>query len=180
MERSGARMPGDAAKPRWTAARTLLLPIPAQAWPSLPAELRLDGFELRRKRELHATIVGHALGARVRDRMSADARVRGAVDEAIAGLDWQWHRCRSWALLEKREGARSRQALVEHLRMPAMAAFHRRLGTLLDEALPVPPPHVTLYTGGGSKGIGLPDEATLERLCLRVVDAAELPDAIRG
>ncbi|MFL6591872.1 MAG: hypothetical protein ACJ8GK_04090 [Luteimonas sp.] len=171
-------MPADAGKPRWTAARTLLLPLPAQAWRSLPAQLRLDGFDLRRKGELHATIVGRALGARIRERMAADARMRDAVTEAIAGLDWQWQRCRAWALLEKRDGARCRRSLVEHLRMPAMADFHRRLGTLLDQTLPVPPPHVTLYIGGGAKGIGLPDEATLERLRLRAVDATDLPDAI--
>ena len=41
-----------------------------------------------------------------------------------------------------------------------------------------PPPHVTLYTSDGAKGIGLPDASTLERLCLRAVDEAELPDAI--
>jgi len=173
-------MPGDAGKPRWTAAPTLLLPIPMHEWPALPEQLSLDGFDLRRKRELHATIVGHALGARVRDRMAADAHVRDAVAEAIAGLQWQWERCRSWALLEKREGGTRRQSLVEHLRMPAMATFHRRLGALLGETLPVPPPHVTLYTSGGAKGIGLPDAPTLERLRLRTVDEAELPDAIRA
>ena len=171
-------MPGDAGKPRWTSARTLLLPIPTQEWPALPERLQLDGFDLRRKRELHATIVGHALGARVRDRMAADAHLRDGVAEAIAGLDWQWQRCRSWALLEKREGGRARQSLVEQLRMPAMEEFHGQLGALLGEALPVPPPHVTLYTSGGAKGIGLPDAPTLERLRLRTVDEAELPDAI--
>lgn len=171
-------MPADAGRPRWTSARTLLLPIPMQDWPALPQRLQLDGFDLRRKRELHATIVGHALGARVRDRMAADAHLRDGVAKAIAGVDWQWQRCRSWALLEKREGERARQSLVEQLRMPAMAAFHRQLGALLGETLPVPPPHVTLYTSDGAKGIGLPDASTLERLCLRAVDEAELPDAI--
>jgi hypothetical protein len=173
-------MPGDAGRPRWTSARTLLLPIPSQEWPPLPERLELDGVDLRRKRELHATIVGHALGTRVRDCMAADAQVRDAVAETIAGFDWQWRRCRSWALLEKREAGRSRQSLVEHLRMPAMAAFHRQLGALLGETLPVPPPHVTLYTSGGAKGIGLPDESTLERLRLRDVDEMELPDVIRA
>ena len=168
----------DAEKPRWTAARTLLLPIRAPPWPPLPARWPLDGIDLRRKCELHATIVGHALGARVRRCRAADPAARLAVDEAIARLDWHWQRCRTWTLLEKREGERHRRSLVEHLRMPAMAAFHQQLGALLGEMLPTPPPHVTLYTSGGAKGIGVPDEATLERLGVRSVDAAELPDAM--
>ena len=42
-----------------------------------------------------------------------------------------------------------------------MARFHARLGGLLGESLPVPPPHVTLYVRGDAEGIGVPDDATL-------------------
>ena len=44
-----------------------------------------------------------------------------------------------------------------------MAAFHQALGQLLGRALPVPPPHVTLYVAGTARGIGLPDPETLAR-----------------
>lgn len=176
MEEKQAGM-ADAGKPSWTSAGTLLLPIITAAWPSLPAQLRLDGVDLHRKRELHVTIVGHALGARVRKAVDANPVLRSAIDAAIAALDWRWQRDRRWSLLERCDEGRRRHSLVEHLRMPAMAAFHRRLGELLGDELPVPPPHVTLHTAGGAMGIGLPDEATLERVRRRMVDAAELPGA---
>jgi hypothetical protein len=44
-----------------------------------------------------------------------------------------------------------------------MARFHAALGALLGRALPVPPPHVTLYVHGDAEGIGVPDAASLER-----------------
>src|SRR3546814_3240457 len=37
-------------------------------------------------------------------------------------------------------------SLVELVDLPAMAPFQRALGRLLGRQLPVPPPHVTLYT----------------------------------
>jgi hypothetical protein len=44
-----------------------------------------------------------------------------------------------------------------------MARFHGWLGQALGRALPVPPPHVTLYVRGDAEGIGVPDEASLAR-----------------
>jgi len=161
--------------PRWTRAGTLLLAIAPAALPLPAAVVRLDGIEFRRKQELHATIVGNALGARVR-RAMADGAVRRAIGEAIDSLDWRWRRCREWVLLEKREGAGCRHSLIERIELPAMTAFHRRLGERLGEALPTPPPHVTLYTAGGARGIGIADEATLAQLRVRMVDATELGD----
>jgi hypothetical protein len=162
------------ATPRWTPARTLLLPIPASAWPPLAAALSLDGVGFVRKRELHATIAGNALGARLCDAMAAASEVRVAVECALAGLDWRWQRRRDWRLLEKREEGSWRRAVIELIALPAMAGFHHAMARLLGETLPVPPPHVTLYTSSGAKGIGLPDPATLARLQLRTVDASEL------
>jgi len=170
-------MPPTPSLPRWTRAGTLLLRVAPAALPLPVAVMRLDGIEFRRKRELHATIAGTALGARVRREM-ADAAVRRAIAEAIDSLDWRWRRCREWMLLEKREGARYRHSLIERIELPAMTAFHRCLGEILGAALPAPPPHVTLYTAGGARGIGIADEATLAKLRVRAVDAAELCDAM--
>ena len=58
--------------------------------------------------------------------------------------------------------------------MPAMADFHTALAGLLQRPLPVPPPHVTLYTAGRHAGIGLPDESSLQRYSVRTVSHEEL------
>jgi hypothetical protein len=175
----GDRMTPDSnsnapATPCWTPARTLLLPIAATAWPPLAAELALDGVAFVRKRELHATIAGNALGARLCDAMAASSEVRATVERTLAGLDWRWQRNRDWRLLEMREGGSWRRSVIELIALPAMAGFHHAMARLLGATLPVPPPHVTLYTSGGARGIGLPDAAALARLQLRTVDASEL------
>lgn len=159
--------------PRWTAAGTLLLPLDGAAWPPLPP-LRLDGIDFAPKRELHATIVGTALGARVRAALAVAPALRARIDALCAGLDWRWARGHAWWLLRDDAARPCRASVVEELALPAMARFHAGLGGLLGAALPVPPPHVTLYTAGDARGIGVPDAAAWQRLATRALDAGEL------
>ena len=53
--------------------------------------------------------------------------------------------------------------------MRGMARFYAKLRErdLIDNALPVPPPHVTLYTFNCDTGIGVPSEAELDALTRR-------------
>ena len=162
------------ASPGWTAAGTLLLPIAAQAWPPPARGLRLDGIDFAAKTELHATVVGRALGARLKTAMAGDAALAVAIEATRATLDWSWSRGHAWWLLEKRSDATCKASIVEGIALPAMAAFHARLGALLGCTLPVPPPHVTLYTAGDADGIGVPDEATWRRCVVRELAATEL------
>jgi len=166
-------------RPHWTRAGTLLMAVPRREWPPPTRALRLDALSLRPKRELHLTIVGRALGADIADAAAADSDLRRAVDRAVRDLDWRWTRLRTWQLLAKNDDGAMRHALIELVELPAMADFHARLGALLDRALPVPPPHVTLWTAGDARGIGVPDPDTLERLTLREVAAEELAEALR-
>lgn len=157
------------AGPVWTDADTLLLPVPPAAWPPPPAPLRLDGIAFAPKRELHVTLVGRALGAALRD-----AGLQSMALSACAGMDWRFMRLHRWLRLETRTGGRRRHSIIELVELPALATLHARLGTSLGRALPVPPPHVTLYTAGDDQGIGVPDAATLARRTVRRVDANEL------
>src|SRR3546814_11617799 len=65
-------------------------------------------------------------------------------------------------------------SLVELADLPAMAPFHRALGRLLDRQLPLPPPHVTLYTAGRAQGIGVSSPARLRAFVVRRIEAGEL------
>lgn len=155
--------------PAWTDAGTLLLPVPAATWPPPATPLRLDGIAFAPKRELHLTLVGRALGAALRD-----AGLCAMALSACAELDWRFVRLHRWLRLERRAGGRRRHSIIELVELPAMAALHVRLGAALGRAPAVPPAHVTLYTAGDDRGIGVPDAATLARCTVRSVDAGEL------
>lgn len=152
--------------PGWSARDTLVLALD-DAPPAAPIEL--DGRRFEPKRELHVTLVGRALGAELR-RVFGD-RLDAATRPAFEALDWRLHRTGRGALIE-RGGPRPAAAVIEHVELPAMAHWHGWLGTLLGRQLPVPPPHVTLYTQGdaGGIGIGIPTMRALQAMRRHVID----------
>ena len=159
-------MPTQAPWPGWTKEQTLLLPIPPTDWRPPDAPVTVDGITLQPKRELHITLVGKRLGQALQGATAAGDIEAGAVRAVFERHDWCWSRSGQRTLLHAppgRRGGPPRHALIEHVELPAMARFHQALGQLLGRALPVPPPHVTLYVAGTDRGIGLPDPETLAR-----------------
>lgn len=164
--------------PAWTPAGTLLLPIAADTWPPPACRVVLDGIDFAPKRELHVTLVGRALGQALRTAIAEGRFAPAVVRAAVEALDWRFERTgQLWRLEDTaRRGTKPpRGSIIETVEMPAMAAFHARLGGMLGRRLPVPPAHVTLYTSGDDAGIGVPDDAALRRLAVRAVSARELP-----
>jgi len=164
--------------PGWSQQKTLLLPIDASEWPAPTQPVLLDGQHFVPKPELHVTLVGRALGQHLLASLG-ERRYRTLVARtAYESLDWPYVRSGVMLRLEKHgaEGGPDDRmgALIELVKLPAMADFHRQLGLLLGRELPVPPPHVTLYTAGKAKGIGIPNANALREFTVRPVDAAEL------
>src|SRR3546814_5090487 len=81
--------------------------------------------------------------------------------------DWDLERRDDWLLLRKPLSGNGRaaiaHALIELVELPAMAPFQRALGRLLGRQLPLPPPHVTLYTAGRPQGIGVSSPGQIGR-----------------
>lgn len=167
--------------PGWSDERTLVLPIPADAWAPPHTPISLDGIEFEPKDELHVSLVGRALGRQIHDTLGERFRTC-AVRAAFEAQDWRFDR--TGELLRLRKIARYRSgeervshAVIERVRMPAMARFHHALGDLLGRKLPVPPPHVTLYARGRLRGIGVPSPAKLRAWTVRAVASRELEAA---
>jgi hypothetical protein len=160
---------------------TLVLPLPRAVWRPPAAAVILDGCAFEPKRELHVTLVGTALGARLAAAFADGVLAIADVARDFDALDWGFARSGAYRLLakDKRRGPgapRHARSIVELVRLPAMTRFHRRLAARLGVATVVPPPHVTLWVHGDPAGIGVPSEAELERLTVRTVDRAELPE----
>jgi hypothetical protein len=165
------------APARLSPQNTLVLPIAPRTWPPPAVPLRLDGLVFEPKRELHITLIGSALGCALRASIDA-ATLDRAIAAAVAAQDWAFTRRGQLLRLQKPsadgDATQVVGSIIELIDLPAMAPFHAALSRLLDRPLPVPPPHVTLYTQGSSKGIGVPSEADLRALCVRDVGAPEL------
>jgi hypothetical protein len=148
------------AWPGWGDQHTLVLPIDPRDWPPPSRPLEVDACTFAPKHELHVTVVGKVLGARIRAAIG-DGRIDdNALRQALATQCWRLRRS-GWRLRLRKEAVES---VIEPVALPAMARMHAWLGRALGESLPVPPPHVTLYVRGDAEGIGVPDCGTLARL----------------
>lgn len=165
------------AWPGWSDENTLILPLddapPADA-------IEIEGRRFEPKRELHVTLVGTSLGRELRNVVGA--RLEAATRPAFEALDWSLRRTGEGALIERDctddAGSPVRVAtIIEFVELPAMAYFHQWLGGLLGRELPVPPPHVTLYTHGRSKGIGISGPRPLRAMARGRVDLSALKPA---
>ncbi|MGV8940806.1 MAG: hypothetical protein ACOH1P_04605 [Lysobacter sp.] len=159
---------------------TLVLPIAPAQWRPPRVGVVLDGLALQPKAELHITVVGNALGCELREAM-AEAFLAGRLGDAFACRHWDFRRTGLYLLLRKPFNDEGRDgiahSIIELVELPAMAPFHHALGRLLGRQLPVPPPHVTLYTAGRDRGIGVASGRRLRALTQRPVPAAELDAA---
>lgn len=164
--------------PGWTQQKTLLLPIDPAEWAPEAHPVLLDGHHFVPKPELHVTLIGRALGQQLLA-SPGERRYRTLVARtAFESLDWSFTRTGTLLRLEKHgaEGGPDDRmgSIIELVELPAMVEFHRQLGLLLGRELPVPPPHVTLYTAGKAKGIGVPNTNALREFTVREVVADEL------
>ncbi|GAB2517990.1 hypothetical protein [Lysobacter humi (ex Lee et al. 2017)] len=159
--------------PGWSDDDTLLLALddapPAQS-------VEIDGRRFQPKDELHVTLVGRALGAELRRALGG--RLEAATRPAFEALDWSHAYTGERRLIEASctgdDGRRGPVAsIIELVELPALPFFHRWLGELLGRQVAVPPPHVTLYTHGRARGIGLATPRLLRARTRRVLDAAE-------
>ncbi|MBW3550757.1 MAG: hypothetical protein KY442_08010 [Proteobacteria bacterium] len=168
--------------PGWSSQKTLVLPLSPDRWSPPTDAVEIDGLHFAPKRELHVTLVGRRIGQALHAGLG-ERRVRSkAVREAFCALDWRFTRTHELHRLQKREqmghgAGRCIGSIVELIEMPALAVFYRTIGELLGREVPVPPAHVTLYTAGRAKGVGVPDTATLRRLSQRELSTVEVATA---
>lgn len=164
----------DLAKP----PHTLLLPISAEAWAPPQHGLTVDGIAFSPKAELHVTLIGSRLGRELHTTFDAIFLLE-YLDRAFAACDWQFVPSGQFLLIARRcydrdspnAGKFSRASIIEMVDLPAMQPFHRELGRLLGRELPTPPPHVTLYTEGAPRGIGVPSPSQLRNMRVRELAA---------
>jgi hypothetical protein len=147
-----------------------VIPLPPQAWPPPTHAIVHAGRAYAPRPELHVTVVGRALAARLQHAIAAGLLDDTALAAAFAAAGpWRLRRS-GWRIALRKEDqdapAGARESIIEPVALPALARFHRRLGARLGEVLALPPPHVTLYVVGGGEGIGVPDPQTLARLCV--------------
>ena len=122
---------------------TLVISVDRHQFGILPGPLEHNGRVFKPKQETHITVFGSTTGAAVRTSVQGDAGITATAAQQHVAFD-----------------------------MKGMKTFYDELKALgvLARDLPVPPPHVTLYTSNCDTGIGVHSEDELERLTRTCLD----------
>lgn len=160
--------------PEFAATGALLLPLAlAEMQPPSAKRVRIGGHWLRRKDEFHVTVLGRALGPRLRALLDEPA-----LQLTLAALDWRVQRLHAYDFLGKLKpgshGAVACYSVIEHVHLPGMRDLYAAIAERVPDFPPCPPPHVTHYVLGDAQGIGVPDAASLAAYRIRPLQEAEL------
>jgi len=123
--------------------------------PPIPDVIRFDGADWRAKREFHVTLAGTSAIA------DADEMVKRAahrISFAVTLRDELW---------QVRES--ETQTIIRMCDVNGAEEFFERLEREMLKAVARPPYHVTLYTIGTLRGIGIPTHVDLHRLGRQII-----------
>lgn len=132
--------------------------------PPIPDVIHFRGVAWRAKREFHITLLGSTTMTVLIAGRNANADE--AIKRAARNLSFAITlRDEFWQIRE-----RERQTLIRMCDVGGAEELFTRLESDLQTAIERPPYHVTLYTIGTLRGIGLATRAALERLGERLAE----------
>jgi hypothetical protein len=163
MESPAQAWPGRSAR------GSVILPLPFSLLPPLTARLVLPEVELRRKAELHLTLLSHAEAEALAQRLPETAWAK-AFDEQ----DWAVEPIERRYLLRKpRPRGGPCWSVVQEVACPSLKTFRHVLGARVGLDLVEAFPHLTLYVAGSTRGIAVPTHEALRELRVRRLGAGE-------
>jgi hypothetical protein len=125
--------------------------------PPIPDVIRFGGADWRAKREFHVTLTGTTMMNAVTDEMVK--RAASGLTFAVTLQDELW---------QIREN--ETQTIIRMCDVEGAEEFFERLERGMLKAIARPPYHVTLYTIGTLRGIGIPTHVDLHRLGKQIID----------
>ena len=157
--------------PGISASRTLIISVDKSEFGIRRDPLNFGGKTFLPKKETHITVFGSTEATELQQMMQRDPAVETDIIQAFENTDWSYTTTSEYRHLvrtAKNEAAdhATEQSIIVLIEMDGMSVFYEKLKTLnlIDRDLPVPPPHVTLYTYNCDAGIGVHSEDALYEL----------------
>ena len=159
---------------------TLVISVDRNRFDMLPGALEFHGRIFKPKHETHITVFGSTTGAVVRRSIQQDPSMEKRIIEAFEHTDWSWTTMGEYRHLartanDSTSALDTEDSIIVLIEMNGMQSFYGKLKELgiVDKQLPVPPPHVTLYTSNCDTGIGVHSADELEQLTRARLDQSD-------
>ena len=150
---------------------TLIIPVDRNEFGIQASPVELAGKIFKPKREAHITVFGSSVGRALRQQIARKPEIEKQLSLAFENTDWSYKKTTDLRRLARACTGQSaadatEESIIILLEMEGLTSFYENLKTLhlIDSDLPVPPPHVTLYTLNCDKGIGVHSQQELSEL----------------
>jgi len=150
---------------------TLIIPVDKSEFGIQTSPLELAGKIFKPKREAHITVFGSSVGTSLLQQIRFKPEIEQQISHAFENTDWSYKKTTDFRHLVRTctgpyAADTTEESIIILLEMEGMTSFYQSLKALelIDNDLPVPPPHVTLYTFNCDRGIGVPSQNQLVKL----------------
>lgn len=135
------------------------------------------------KDEVHITIIGKALAREISELAKRKPEIRFKIQKAIDETDWSYKKINKFYHVSKDKEKEDEEgnprivhaeSIIQMVEVPQVEKFIEKLESILGHKIEIPPTHVTLYTVGDHRGIGIPDSSAFTRYVEREVREDEL------
>lgn len=134
-------------------------------------EVSYRGQTFQPKEELHITIVSSEAAENVQETLEQQPQAVEQVKHSIEETDWSYRKRERFYHVVEEPGVES---IIQIVEVPGVEPFFDELSRITGKRLELPPTHVTLFTRGNPKGIGLPTQEVFDRLVTGEVSLDEL------
>lgn len=155
---------------------TVLINLDPDAFCLSERDIEVDGAVFTPKDELHVTLIGTKLGSIILEKVKQDKSIDGLLGKAFEDIDWSFEQTGPVHILSRKKGKIFQKSIIMLIEMPGVAEFYQQLMLrgLIDAEIPLPPPHVTMYTHNIPLGIGVPGQKMLNILSRKTLTVNEL------
>ena len=145
---------------------TVTIGLAAESFYLAKNEIDLHGELFTPKDELHVTLIGSELGLIIQDKIQHDQTIDKLLKKTFEEIDWHYKQTGPVHILSRSEEDVVEKSVIMLIEMPGVTTFYDQLKALglIDLEVPVPPPHVTMYTQNCHLGIGVPNDDALNIL----------------
>ena len=157
--------------PGISADNTLIIPLNKSEFGIGTFTVELAGKAFKPKQEAHITVFGASVGTALLSQITDKPEIEQQVSSAFENTDWTYKKTIDFRHLVRscigpNATGETEESIIILLEMEGMASFYQSLKALdlIDNDLPVPPAHVTLYTFNCDEGIGVHSQKELAEL----------------
>lgn len=161
--------------PGFTETGSVLIRLVPESFRFSSNTIAINGVTYEAKHELHITLAGSNSGQILKEKILLDQSVNDTLKHIFESIDWRFSLSGPVHVLSRKKDSILQGSVIMLINMPGISEFYQlvKKAGIMDPEIPVPPPHITLYTYNCPRGISVPGPEALDALSVKTLTLAE-------